>query len=76
MASALKTLKVISAGGVVLWPGQHEVEVLMCGRTADGLWALPKGTPEEGETLDETALREVREETGVKPTLVSYTGTP
>ena len=65
MAPVLKTQKVISAGGVVLRPGQHDVEVLMCGRNADGLWALPKGTPEEGETLDETALREVEEETGV-----------
>ncbi len=74
MASALKTLKVISAGGVVLWPGQHEVEVLMCGRTADGLWALPKGTPEEGETLDETALREVREETGVQTEIAGLVG--
>lgn len=65
MAPVLKTQKVISAGGIVLRPGQHDVEVLMCGRNADGLWALPKGTPEEGETLDETALREVEEETGV-----------
>ena len=31
----------------------------------DGSWVLPKGTPGEGETLEETALREVREETGL-----------
>lgn len=29
------------------------------------LWALPKGTPDSGESLDETALRETREETGL-----------
>ena len=29
------------------------------------LWALPKGTPDSGETLEETALRETREETGL-----------
>lgn len=30
------------------------------------LWALPKGTPDSGETLQETALREAREETGIQ----------
>lgn len=30
-----------------------------------GDWSLPKGKREKGETLEETALREVREETGL-----------
>ena len=30
------------------------------------LWALPKGTPDSGETLEETATRETREETGLE----------
>ena len=29
------------------------------------LWALPKGTPDAGETVEETAIRETREETGI-----------
>lgn len=30
------------------------------------LWALPKGTPDAGETLAETATREANEETGLR----------
>jgi 8-oxo-dGTP pyrophosphatase MutT (NUDIX family) len=45
--------------------GKDGLEVLVCGRSTENLWALPKGTPEAGETLEETACREVREETGV-----------
>ena len=50
----------VSAGGVVYRFGDDGLEVLLCGRIVDGLWALPKGTPEDNETLEETAAREVR----------------
>jgi 8-oxo-dGTP pyrophosphatase MutT (NUDIX family) len=67
MASThLRTERITSAGGVVFRNENGQREVLLCGRSSDGLWALPKGTPEEGESLEETALREVREETGVE----------
>ncbi|MBQ3912626.1 MAG: NUDIX domain-containing protein [Lachnospiraceae bacterium] len=35
---------------------------------------LPKGTVEEGEEFNETALREVKEETGVEAQIIKYVG--
>ena len=56
----------VSAGGIVTRAGDNGVEVLLCGRVSPELWALPKGTPELGETREQTALREVNEETGLE----------
>lgn len=67
MSRAFPIKDAVSAGGVV-WrrDGNGEVEVVLCGRTADKVWGLPKGTPDDGESIEETALREVREETGLQ----------
>ena len=40
-------------------------KVLILRRKVEGTWVLPKGRREEGESLLETALREVEEETGL-----------
>jgi 8-oxo-dGTP pyrophosphatase MutT (NUDIX family) len=42
------------------------MEIVLVHRRVPPLWALPKGTPDAGETLAETALRETREETGLE----------
>ncbi len=55
----------MAAGGVVVRAGARGPEVVLAGRVADGSWVFPKGTPDPGETIEETALREVREETGL-----------
>ena len=58
-----------SAGGVVLRENPDDsgkLTVALCHRRAESLWALPKGTPEEGESVAETAAREVSEETGLQ----------
>jgi ADP-ribose pyrophosphatase YjhB (NUDIX family) len=50
------------------------VEVVLVGFLRDNTWTLPKGTPTIGETVEETALREVREETGVQARIVDDLG--
>jgi 8-oxo-dGTP pyrophosphatase MutT (NUDIX family) len=59
----------VSAGGVVFRRAPAGgIEVILCARTAEKLWVLPKGTPDDGEALLQTATREVREETGLEVT--------
>ena len=43
-------------------------------RDEDFRWSLAKGTPDPGETMEETALREVREETGLEVEIASPLG--
>jgi 8-oxo-dGTP pyrophosphatase MutT (NUDIX family) len=44
-------------------------------RERDGVtWSLPKGTPDAGETMEETAVREVGEETGLEVRIVQPVG--
>lgn len=59
-----------SAGGVVV-RGEECVVIVPTRRAADGskVLALPKGHPDAGETAEEAALREVREEAGVDAAL-------
>lgn len=54
-----------SAGGVVVRKNNNQTEVLICERFSENLIALPKGKPNEGEYEAATAIREVREETGI-----------
>lgn len=63
---ALRNARATSAGGVVHRTADGRVEIVLLHRRQPNLWALPKGTPNAGETLEETALRETREETGLQ----------
>lgn len=64
--SALRTARATSAGGVVHRADGGALEIVLVHRRVPPLWALPKGTPDSGETLEETAGRETREETGLE----------
>jgi len=66
--------RAVSAGGVVVRQGGAGAEVVICGRDSDGVWSLPKGTPDEGESLEEAAVREVSEETGLKVEIIKKIG--
>ena len=62
---ALRSARATSAGGVVYRTEAGRLEIVLVRRRQPPLWALPKGTPDSGETLAETAIRETREETGL-----------
>ena len=73
----LPTSRATSAGGIVLREvgGRPQVVLGRRPRDRDGAsWSLPKGTPDGDETREATALREVREETGLEVRILGPVG--
>ena len=56
-----------TAGGIVFRRRNGQIEILLI-QDAKDRWTIPKGHIEEGETAQETALREIGEEAGLKET--------
>lgn len=71
-------MREFSAGGLVCRRVRGEWTVCLAGRRihpgSDLVWILPKGHVEEGEQMEETALREVREETGLEADILDRLG--
>jgi 8-oxo-dGTP pyrophosphatase MutT (NUDIX family) len=70
-----KVEREFSAGGVVV-RGDDVAVIVPFKLSPDGkrVLALPKGHPDEGESMKEAAAREVREETGIEAELVDKLG--
>jgi 8-oxo-dGTP pyrophosphatase MutT (NUDIX family) len=68
----MKTVRDVSAGGVVFRRNEGGHDVVLVGRAEPLRWSLPKGTPSRGEDLEQAALREVREETGIEGRLIRH----
>jgi 8-oxo-dGTP pyrophosphatase MutT (NUDIX family) len=65
-----------SAGGVLVrrMRGRWYVAAIQPAGKAEGIWALPKGNIGKDERPDDTAVREVMEETGLAGRLVRKLG--
>ncbi|HEX6126814.1 MAG TPA: NUDIX hydrolase [Pyrinomonadaceae bacterium] len=64
------TFEQTSAGGIVYRRNDAVVEVAIVRIVPEMRWQLPKGIIDDGETAEEAALREVREEAGVDADLI------
>ncbi len=66
---------VIEAAGGLLWRETPQGRLLaLVHRPKYDDWTLPKGKRKPGESWQETALREVAEETGCQPQLEGFAG--
>jgi len=57
--------EILAAGGIVIDLATGAPRVLIVHRPRYDDWSFPKGKLDAGETVEEGALREVREETGL-----------
>ena len=66
-------IEATSCGGVVIFRGKILLLYKNYRNRYEG-WVLPKGTVEPGEEYKDTAIREVKEETGATATIIQYVG--
>ena len=71
--------KELSAGGVVFRKKNNQIYVLLVKHTSSNHWGFPKGLvgdQQSNETLEQAALREVKEEGGIKAKIIKKTSIP
>ena len=66
----LQTLEQVSAGGVAYREIDGRIEIAIILTNPERRWQLPKGMLDAGESFEQAALREVREEAGVETDLI------
>lgn len=70
-ATDTKTVEQVSAGGVVFRDMEAGPEIAIIRVVPEMRWQLPKGIIDKGETTEEAAVREVREESGLVAELIA-----
>ena len=66
----MKTREWISAGGVAFRDVEGRKDIAVIRSARESRWQLPKGIIDPGETEEQAALREVREEAGINCELI------
>ncbi|HLA95844.1 MAG TPA: NUDIX hydrolase [Pyrinomonadaceae bacterium] len=61
----METVDQFSAGGIAYRTNEANIEIAIILTSAEGRWQLPKGIIDPGETAEQAAIREVREEAGI-----------
>ncbi len=75
-SQAVTTSIEVSAGGLIISAQSPDRVALICHRNRGGGkdWCLPKGHVEPGEALEQTAIREIFEETGLSGEILEKLG--
>jgi 8-oxo-dGTP pyrophosphatase MutT (NUDIX family) len=67
--------EIVAAGGLVVdWRDERAPRVLLVHRPKYDDWSFPKGKVDPGETIEAAALREVKEETGLRCRIIRGLG--
>ena len=71
-----QNIREVSAGGLVISMSKPTQIAIIAHKNRGGRtdWCIPKGHPENGETLEQAAIREVFEETGIEAKILKRLG--